>query len=49
MTFAIFDPDARAEFLDAVRYYEECQEGLGSRFLTAIETAVKNISDTPFL
>jgi toxin ParE1/3/4 len=49
MTFAIFDPDARAEFLDAVRYYEEWQEGLGRRFRIAIETAVRHILKNPFL
>ena len=49
MTFAVFDPDARTEFLDAVRYYEECQEGLGRRFRIAIETAVQHVSETPFL
>jgi len=49
MTFAIFDPDARTEFLYAVRYYEECQEGLGRSFHIAIETAVKHVLDTPFL
>ncbi len=49
MTFAIFDPDARSEFLYAVRYYEECREGLGRRFRTEIETAVRNILETPFL
>ena len=41
MTFTIFDPDAQAEFLDAVKYYEKCKEGLGRRFRIAIETAVQ--------
>jgi hypothetical protein len=27
MSAAEVDPDARAEFLAAVEYYEECQEG----------------------
>ena len=49
MTFAIFDPDARAEFLDAVRYYEECKKGLGRRFRIAIETAVQHVLENPFL
>ena len=49
MTLVIFDPDARAEFLDAVRYYEECQEGLGRRFRLSIVSAVQHISETPFL
>ena len=49
MIFTIFDPDARVEFLDAVQYYEKCQEGLGHRFRIAIETAVQQVSETPFL
>ena len=49
MTLVIFDPDAQAEFLDTVRYYEECQEGLGRRFRIAIETAIQQVSETPFL
>ena len=32
MTVAIFDPDARDEFLSAVEYYEDCRVGLGLRF-----------------
>jgi plasmid stabilization system protein ParE len=49
MTSVIFDPDARAEFLDTVRYYEECQKGLGRRFRIAVETAVYLVSQNPFL
>ena len=49
MIFDIFDPDARAEFLDAVQYYEKCQEGLGRRFRIAIETAIQYVSEAPFL
>ena len=44
----IFDPEAKSEFLDAVRYYEECQLGLGSRFKEAVESAIKSISTSPF-
>ncbi len=32
MKSAIFDPEAQSEFLAAVRYYEDCQHGLGRRF-----------------
>ena len=49
MTSVVFDPDARAEFLDAVRYYEEHQKGLGLRFRIAVETAVYLVSENPFL
>ena len=44
----IFDPEAKSEFLDAVRYYEECQLGLGGRFKAAVESAMKSISTSPF-
>ena len=49
MTLVIFDPDARAEFLGSVQYYESCQKGLGKRFSNAIESAVKNICESPLL
>ena len=43
-----FDPDARAEFLEAVKYYEDCQAGLGRRFRIAVEAAVQSVAETPF-
>jgi plasmid stabilization system protein ParE len=43
-----FDPDARAEFLEAVNYYEDCQAGLGRRFRIAVEAAVQSVAETPF-
>ena len=49
MTLVIFDPDAQAEFLDAVRYYEKRQKGLGRRFQIAVQTAVSLVSENPFL
>lgn len=49
MTLAVFDPEARSEFLAAIRYYEDCQHGLGYRFRRAVETAVGNICDNPLL
>ena len=33
MISMVFDPDAKAEFLAAVQYYESCQSGLGRRFI----------------
>lgn len=36
MSSVIFDPDAQSEFIDAIRFYEEHREGLGRRFLTAM-------------
>jgi toxin ParE1/3/4 len=48
MSGVAFDPDARAEFLAAVEYYEECQTGLGRRFREAVETEVDSIDAMPF-
>jgi plasmid stabilization system protein ParE len=48
MTGAEFDQDARAEFLAAVEYYEECQTGLGRRFREAVEVEVDGIAAMPF-
>lgn len=48
MTGAAFDPDARAEFLAAVEYYEECQTGLGRRFREDVEAEVDAIAAMPF-
>ena len=49
MNLAIFDPEAQAEFLAAVGYYEDCQDGLGRSFRFLVESAVKKISKTPFI
>ena len=43
-----FDPDARAEFLGAVEYYEECQTGLGRRFREVVATELEHICAMPF-
>ena len=48
MNGASFDPDACAEFLAAVEYYEECQTGLGRRFREAVEAEVDAIVAMPF-
>ncbi len=48
MISVIFDPDAKAEFLAAVHYYESCQSGLGRRFKLIVQSAIKNIAKTPF-
>ena len=47
MNAIAFDPDARAEFLAAIEYYEECQVGLGRRFRLAIESELEHISEMP--
>lgn len=48
MSGVTFDPDAQAEFLAAIKYYEECQPGLGYRFRLFVESAVQSISENPF-
>ncbi len=48
MTSVIFDPDARDEFLSAIRYYEDCQPGLGRRFRLVVESAVQKVAEAPF-
>ena len=48
MISVVFDPDARAEFLKAIQYYEDSQAGLGHRFRLAVEAAVKSIAENPF-
>ena len=48
MTSVIFDPDAKAEFLSVVQYYENCQSGLGHRFRLVVESAVQGITESPF-
>jgi plasmid stabilization system protein ParE len=47
MTPVIFAPDARAEFLTCVRYYEDCQSNLGRRLRSAVEAAVQQIAEVP--
>ena len=38
-----FHPDARAEFLDAINYYEDCQENLGLEFSREIFATLQRI------
>jgi hypothetical protein len=42
-----FHPEARAEFLGAVEYYESCQLGLGGRFVQSIEAAIAKVHEHP--
>jgi toxin ParE1/3/4 len=48
MSRVVFDPDARIEFLEAIKYYEECKPGLGYRFRLVVESAVNSICENPF-
>jgi toxin ParE1/3/4 len=45
----VFDPEAKKEIKEAAEYYENCQEGLGEKFLGAIERSVENISANPLM
>ncbi len=42
-----FHPEARAEFLAAIDYYEECEPGLGATFAGEIQAAIENILSYP--
>jgi len=42
-----FHPEARAEFLESVRYYEEQQSGLGRRLLEAVSETIRRIQAHP--
>ena len=48
MISMVFDPDAKAEFLAAVQYYESCQSGLGRRFKLIVQSALRKVAETPF-
>ena len=43
----VFRPEARAELLDARRWYEERLEGLGRDFARAVEAAIEAIAKHP--
>ncbi len=42
-----FHPEARAEFLRAIDYYEGCAAGLGRDFATEVHGTVQRIVDFP--
>lgn len=42
-----FHPDALAEYEEAARYYASCQDGLGLRFIGAVEHAIQQIVEGP--
>ena len=46
MTFC-FHPRADAEFDEAVRYYEDCQAGLGLEFAEEVYAAIRRVSEYP--
>jgi plasmid stabilization system protein ParE len=44
-----YAPEARAEVIAAAEYYEGCQQGLGRRFVNAVEAAVERVRAHPRL
>jgi hypothetical protein len=42
-----FHPEAEAEFLDAIGYYEECEPGLGYDFAIEVHSTIENILSFP--
>ncbi len=42
-----FHEIAEKEFINAIEYYEECQEGLGERFSKEIYATIKRIFAKP--
>jgi len=47
MSTPVTHPEATAEFLDAVAYYEDKQDGLGERFRRNAAGAVADVQDNP--
>jgi plasmid stabilization system protein ParE len=43
----IFHPEAKAEFLAAIDYYEECEPGLGADFAIEVRATIENILSFP--
>jgi hypothetical protein len=42
-----FHPEAEAEFLDAIEYYEGCKLGLGYEFAIEVHSTIENILSYP--
>lgn len=42
-----FHPEAEAEFLDAIEYYEGCKPGLGYEFAIEVHSTIENILSYP--
>jgi len=43
----LFHPQAEAEFLHAIDYYENCREGLGYEFVVEVYSAIERILAHP--
>lgn len=44
-----FVEEAQREFLDAISYYEDAQDGLGRRFKDEVDRSILRIADQPEL
>jgi hypothetical protein len=42
-----FHPEAEAEFLDAIEYYESCEPGLGQVFAVEVFSTIERITAFP--
>jgi toxin ParE1/3/4 len=42
-----FHPEALAEFVDAARYYADCQPGLELRFIDCIQSIIQDTCTSP--
>jgi hypothetical protein len=42
-----FHPEAEAEFLDAIGYYEDCELGLGYDFAIEVHSTIESILSYP--
>ena len=42
-----FHPEAKAEFLAAIEYYEECEPGLGADFAIEVRSTIQHILSFP--
>ena len=43
----LFHPEAEAEFVEAIEYYEECEEGLGCDFAVEVYSSIQRIVSYP--
>ena len=43
----LFHPEAEAEFVEAIEYYEECEEGLGYDFAVEVYSSIQRIVSYP--
>jgi len=48
MTTVLFDPEAKKEFLESIKFYENCRLGLGKSFSKSVEKAIQRIVEAPF-